>query len=112
MSYIEEALTECFGEKCLEFDPECHLCKTWAEYEGLKSDITRLSDELQSKGKENHIYREGRLAGFADGFDRGVEAAAIVISKRADLANEAGNTLDYVYGIQGCVDVIRSLKRN
>lgn len=77
----------------------------------LEAEVARLSDELQAKGKDNHIYREGKLAGFANGWDRAIDAAAIVLSKSADLANEAGRSDGYVMGIQSGVTLVCSLKR-
>jgi hypothetical protein len=47
MSLIEEAITEYAGERCPDFDPECIVCKTWAEYDRLKV----IDDFLQAKEK-------------------------------------------------------------
>jgi len=32
---IAEAITEAFGERCEDFEPECYCCKAWAEYDRL-----------------------------------------------------------------------------
>ena len=33
---VEEAVTEYAGERCPDFDSECVVCQTWAEYDRLK----------------------------------------------------------------------------
>ena len=40
---VAEAITEAFGERCPDFEPECHCCKAWAEFDR----ITTLEAELQ-----------------------------------------------------------------
>lgn len=42
MSYIAEAITEHWGEKCPDFHPDCHTCLAWKEYEVLKAKTDEL----------------------------------------------------------------------
>jgi hypothetical protein len=35
MSLIAELITEQYGERCPDFDPDCWACKAWAEYDKL-----------------------------------------------------------------------------
>lgn len=35
MSYIAEAITEAFGDRCPDFEPGCHCCRSWAEFDAL-----------------------------------------------------------------------------
>lgn len=37
MTDIEEAITEHWGKRCPDFDPNCHCCKAWAEYDRLRT---------------------------------------------------------------------------
>lgn len=32
---VAEAITEAFGERCPDFEPECHCCKAWAEFDRI-----------------------------------------------------------------------------
>lgn len=41
--YIAEAITEWFGPRCPDFEPECPCCLSWAEYDLLM----RLEAELE-----------------------------------------------------------------
>src|SRR5690606_22933224 len=40
---VAKAITEVFGERCPDFEPECHCCKAWAEFDR----ITTLEAELE-----------------------------------------------------------------
>lgn len=33
--YIAKAITEAFGERCPDFDPDCHCCRAWDAYDTL-----------------------------------------------------------------------------
>lgn len=35
-SLIAEALTDYYGPRCPDFEPECHCCKAWAQFDMLK----------------------------------------------------------------------------
>ena len=48
---IEEAITAYVGERCPDFDPECAVCQTWAEYDGLKQMEDFLQDKREVKGE-------------------------------------------------------------
>lgn len=36
MSLVDEAMTDFWGERCEQFDPECPTCVAWAELEMLR----------------------------------------------------------------------------
>lgn len=49
---IREAITEHFGERCPDFEPECFCCKAWAEYDALKKELeTAREDALEEAAK-------------------------------------------------------------
>lgn len=54
MSLIAEAIIEAFGERCPDFDPECHCCKAWAEYDELEK---RAADATCATAEFNPPYR-------------------------------------------------------
>jgi len=33
---VEEAITEYWGPRCPDFDPECRVCRTWVRFDVLK----------------------------------------------------------------------------
>lgn len=35
MNLIEEAITEHWGERCLDHEPECPVCKAWGQLDNL-----------------------------------------------------------------------------
>lgn len=49
MTKIEEAITEWFGERCLDTYPGCPCCDAWAEYDDL----------IASQGKSKLAIQEG-----------------------------------------------------
>lgn len=36
---IAESIASAFGDRCVEFDPECFCCKAWAQYDALKAPV-------------------------------------------------------------------------
>lgn len=36
--YIAESIEEAFGARCPEFEPGCHCCRAWAQYDDLRND--------------------------------------------------------------------------
>lgn len=44
MDYVKEAVTEHWGERCPEFEPECNCCKAWAQYDQLTQAESDLYD--------------------------------------------------------------------
>ena len=45
MSLIKEAITEYFGPRCPDHEPECIVCQAWAEYDAkVCEDIEDPSD--------------------------------------------------------------------
>lgn len=34
-NYIAEAITEAFGERCPDYEPGCHCCEAWKQYDAL-----------------------------------------------------------------------------
>lgn len=45
--YIAEAIEEAWGERCPEFNPECHCCRAWKQYDDLKASASRAKDLAQ-----------------------------------------------------------------
>lgn len=39
---IKEAVTETFGEKCADFDANCHGCQAWAEVEQIEDQAANI----------------------------------------------------------------------
>lgn len=33
---VEEAITEAFGERCPDFQPDCGCCQAWAQFDSVK----------------------------------------------------------------------------
>lgn len=83
---VAEAITEAFGERCPDFEPECHCCKAWAEFDR----ITTLEAELQ-KAREvqtNNVSQIARLLRLAD--DNGLgDAARSALSQDKEARDEA-----------------------
>lgn len=48
VSYIEEAITEAFGERCPDFDADCRCCKAWAELDQMNDKIEGLEADLEN----------------------------------------------------------------
>jgi hypothetical protein len=48
MKLIAELITEEYGERCPDFDPRCHTCKIWAEYDEAEGKIEGLSADLEN----------------------------------------------------------------
>lgn len=42
---IAEALTGQFGERCPDFEPECHTCKAWRQYDDLRKELAEARAE-------------------------------------------------------------------
>ena len=55
MDHVLEAIIAHWGERCAEFEPECHCCKAWQQYDALESaaddlcDLAARYDELRSQ---------------------------------------------------------------
>ena len=63
---IAEAITEAFGERCPDFEPECHCCKVWKQYDHLVSATERAAKIAQAeKAKAIAIYPVGEQRGIA-----------------------------------------------
>lgn len=43
---IAEAITEQFGERCPDFDANCHCCKVWQQYHALKADADEIKKQI------------------------------------------------------------------
>jgi len=54
---VAKAITEVFGERCPDFEPECHCCKAWAEFDR----ITTLEAELE-KAREAAFEEAAKVA--------------------------------------------------
>ena len=52
MSYIAEAITAQWGEKCKDFDPECFTCKAWEEYYDLVEKASQIDKPMPVSGLE------------------------------------------------------------
>ncbi len=37
--YLSEAITEQYGKRCADFDPTCHTCGAWREYDAQPDDL-------------------------------------------------------------------------
>lgn len=48
MSAIHEAITEHFGERCPDFDPDCCTCQAWAEADRIATLEAEMTFEPQS----------------------------------------------------------------
>ena len=35
MTKVEEAITDYWGERCPDYEPECPTCQAWAEYDKM-----------------------------------------------------------------------------
>ena len=44
---IAFALTEAFGEKCPDFDPDCYTCRAWAKYDAVQ-DLVKALEACQA----------------------------------------------------------------
>lgn len=33
--YLAEAITEAFGERCADYEPDCHCCRAWRQYDAI-----------------------------------------------------------------------------
>lgn len=60
---IAEAITESFGERCLDFDPGCWTCKAWAQYGALLAERTSTRNAtLEEAAKICEQQRESFLS--------------------------------------------------
>ena len=71
---VSEAITEYWGERCPDFNPNCPTCKAWAEYEELTT-LRAVNDAL-SEQMMTMIDNAGKVAELPDGAGVVVEAAA------------------------------------
>ncbi|MDE2106920.1 MAG: hypothetical protein KGL39_57430 [Patescibacteria group bacterium] len=54
LDLIREAVTEQWGERCPEFNPECWCCKAWAEVdriEALAAKLEKATEALKEIGR-------------------------------------------------------------
>lgn len=46
---VAEAIEEAFGERCLDYEPECFCCRAWAEYD----EACRLAEAFAAEAERN-----------------------------------------------------------
>lgn len=46
-SLIAEAITEAFGERCPDFEPDCWCCKAWAAFDAIRAREAELVEALK-----------------------------------------------------------------
>lgn len=52
---IAEALTDYYGPHCRDFEPECHCCKAWAQFDALTA--ARPEPEgMETTAEEREAY--------------------------------------------------------
>lgn len=54
MDYLKEAVIAHWGDRCDTFEPECHCCKAWAEYD----DIVELDREFYELAARYDVLAE------------------------------------------------------
>lgn len=97
-----EAITEAFGERCEDFEPECWCCKAWAELDRLVHEkdeaqaALKASIELINRMMHVHVapdectsYVEESRKWFAD---NGGSLAAIAERQEANRSALKGKT--------------------
>lgn len=53
---IAEAITSAFGERCPDYEPECHCCKVWKQYDHLVSATERAAKIVEDAGKPYALH--------------------------------------------------------
>lgn len=49
--YIAEAIEIAFGQRCEVFNPHCHLCRAWKQYDDLRSSLAETL-EVATRNEE------------------------------------------------------------
>lgn len=44
MDHVKEAILAHWGEKCAEYEPQCHCCIAWLQYEAANHALNDLYD--------------------------------------------------------------------
>lgn len=55
-SLIAEALTDYYGPRCPDFEPECHCCKAWAQFDAIAARPEPEGVALETTAKEREAY--------------------------------------------------------
>ena len=68
MDYLKEAVIAHWGDKCSEYEPQCHCCIAWLQYETAIRALTDLHDLAARYDQllEHHMTKMAEVGRAAD----------------------------------------------
>jgi len=57
MNYIEQAMTDHWGERCPDHEDGCVVCSAWAQYDRIVKYEEILTNLLVAMAKDNDVLR-------------------------------------------------------
>lgn len=57
--YIAEAIEEAWGERCPDFDAECHCCRAWKQYDDMLASLAETL-EVATRNEEGEYADRAR----------------------------------------------------
>lgn len=92
---IAEAITEAFGERCPDFDPDCHCCKVWAQYDALKATPEVPEDIRETAERIGSLAFNGCEAVTDEAAQALLTERNTTLERAAVIAEAEGNFGDY-----------------